>query len=211
MVTIEWNPACVKVARADLARAGLGSRSTCEREAARTCCRSSGGSAVRSYFHRCRQAQHTALFRVGGKARAKRFALVVDNVVREGAILDRTAVTMCKGCAASLRLPLPTRASRGPRSRPLARRVMTGSPSLSSPPSLKRSGSALRHLRLCKQRRFRLLQLDRLRLVQLRVLQVERLHALDQNSGGDERGEPWSAGMTYQGACLVAVWRIVSS
>ena len=75
MVTIEWNPACVKVARAELARAGLGSQVDVREGSGEDVLPELVAEApFRSYFHRCRQAQHTALFRVGGKARAKRFA-----------------------------------------------------------------------------------------------------------------------------------------
>jgi predicted O-methyltransferase YrrM len=38
LITIEWNPACVKVARTNLARAGLGSKVDVREEAARTSC-----------------------------------------------------------------------------------------------------------------------------------------------------------------------------
>ena len=90
MVTIEWNPACVKVARANLASAGLGSQVEVREGSGADVL---PGLAAEAPFHLIfidADKPNTPLyFEWAVKLARKGSLIVVDNVVREGAILDK--------------------------------------------------------------------------------------------------------------------------
>ena len=95
-------------------------------------------ASVRSCLHRRRQAGTPGYFQWAVKLARRGSLIIVDNVVREGAVLEADGDDVCRACAASSSLPPPTRASPEPRSRPSAPRVTTASPSCSSPPAVAR-------------------------------------------------------------------------
>ncbi|MET0381021.1 MAG: O-methyltransferase [Methyloceanibacter sp.] len=90
MVTIEWNPACVKVARANLARAGLGSQVDVREGSGEDVLPGLAAEAPFDLIFIDADKPHTPLyFEWAVKLARKGSLIVVDNVVREGAILDK--------------------------------------------------------------------------------------------------------------------------
>ena len=90
MVTIEWNPACVKVARANLARAGLGSQVDVREGSGADVLPELAAEAPFDLIFIDADKPNTPLyFEWAVKLTRKGSLIVVDNVVREGAILDK--------------------------------------------------------------------------------------------------------------------------
>ncbi|MET0157320.1 MAG: O-methyltransferase [Methyloceanibacter sp.] len=90
MVTIEWNPACVKVARANLARAGLGSQVDVPEGSGEDVLPGLAAEAPFDLIFIDADKPNTPLyFEWAVKLARKGSLIVVDNVVREGAILDK--------------------------------------------------------------------------------------------------------------------------
>jgi predicted O-methyltransferase YrrM len=89
MVTIEWNPACVKVARANLARAGLGSKVDVREGSGEDVLPGLTTEAPFDLIFIDADKPNTPLyFEWAVKLARKGSLILVDNVVREGAILD---------------------------------------------------------------------------------------------------------------------------
>jgi predicted O-methyltransferase YrrM len=89
MVTIEWNPACVKVARANLARAGLGSKVDVREGSGADVLPELVADAPFDLIFIDADKPNTPLyFEWAVKLARKGSLILVDNVVREGAILD---------------------------------------------------------------------------------------------------------------------------
>jgi predicted O-methyltransferase YrrM len=90
MVTIEWNPACVKVARANLARAGLGSQVDVREGSGEDVLPALAAEAPFDLIFIDADKPNTPLyFEWAVKLARKGSLIIVDNVVREGAILDK--------------------------------------------------------------------------------------------------------------------------
>ena len=89
MITIEWNPACAKVARANLARAGLGPKVDVREGRAEDVLPGLVAEAPFDLVFIDADKPNTPLyFQWAVKLTRKGSLIVVDNVVREGAILD---------------------------------------------------------------------------------------------------------------------------
>jgi predicted O-methyltransferase YrrM len=89
MITIEWNPACVKVARANLARAGLGSQVDVREGSGEDVLPELVPEAPFDLIFIDADKPNTPLYFEWAVKLARKGALIiVDNVVREGAILD---------------------------------------------------------------------------------------------------------------------------
>jgi predicted O-methyltransferase YrrM len=89
MITIEWNPACVKVARAPLARAGLGSQVDVREGSGEDVLPELVPEAPFDLIFIDADKPNTPLyFEWAVKLARKGSLILVDNVVREGAILD---------------------------------------------------------------------------------------------------------------------------
>ena len=89
MITIEWNPACVKVARANLARAGLGSQVDVREGSGEDVLPELVPEAPFDLIFIDADKPNTPLYFEWAVKLARKGSLVlVDNVVREGAILD---------------------------------------------------------------------------------------------------------------------------
>ena len=89
LVTIEWNPACAKVARANLARAGLAAQvDVREGRAEDILPELVGGGPFDFVFIDADKPNTPLYFQWAVKLARKGALIVVDNVVREGAILD---------------------------------------------------------------------------------------------------------------------------
>jgi predicted O-methyltransferase YrrM len=89
MITIEWNPACVKVARANLARAGLGSKVDVREGSGEDVLPELVAEAPFDLIFIDADKPNTPLyFEWAVKLARKGSLILVDNVVREGAILD---------------------------------------------------------------------------------------------------------------------------
>jgi predicted O-methyltransferase YrrM len=92
MVTIEWNPACVKVARENLARAGLGAKVNVREGRGEDVLPGLATEGPFDLIFIDADKPNTPLyFEWGVKLARKGSLIVVDNVVREGAILDEDA------------------------------------------------------------------------------------------------------------------------
>jgi len=90
MITIEWNPACVKVARANLASAGLGSQVEVREGSGADVLPWLAAEAPFDLIFIDADKPNTPLyFEWAVKLARKGSLIVVDNVVREGAILDK--------------------------------------------------------------------------------------------------------------------------
>jgi predicted O-methyltransferase YrrM len=89
MITIEWNPACAKVARDNLARAGLGSRvDVREGRAEDVLPELVADAPFDLVFIDADKPNTPVYFQWAVKLARKGSLIIVDNVVREGAILD---------------------------------------------------------------------------------------------------------------------------
>ena len=89
MITIEWNPACAKVARANLARAGLGRQvDVREGRAEDVLPELAAEGPFDLVFIDADKPNTPVYFQWAVKLARKGSLIVVDNVVREGAILD---------------------------------------------------------------------------------------------------------------------------
>jgi predicted O-methyltransferase YrrM len=89
MVTIEWNPACVKVARENLARAGLGAKvDVREGRGEDVLPELSTEGPFDLIFIDADKPNTPLYFEWAVKLARKGSLIIVDNVVREGAILD---------------------------------------------------------------------------------------------------------------------------
>jgi predicted O-methyltransferase YrrM len=90
LVTIEWNPACVKVARANLARAGLASQVDVREGRGEDVLPGLAAEAPFDLIFIDADKPNTPLyFEWAVKLARKGSLIIVDNVVREGAILDK--------------------------------------------------------------------------------------------------------------------------
>jgi predicted O-methyltransferase YrrM len=90
LITIEWNPACVKVARANLASAGLGSQVEVREGSGADVLPGLAAEAPFDLIFIDADKPNTPLyFEWAVKLARKGSLIVVDNVVREGAILDK--------------------------------------------------------------------------------------------------------------------------
>jgi predicted O-methyltransferase YrrM len=89
LITIEWNPACAKVARANLARAGLGSQVEVREGSGEDVLPELVAEAPFDLIFIDADKPNTPLyFEWAVKLARKGSLIIVDNVVREGAILD---------------------------------------------------------------------------------------------------------------------------